>query len=146
MQETVNYLLCLPEFYCTHEFRPLYYANLCTEADSLLEQSILVGERASAPTTTAVMFARPSVEQDEAAIVLDSDGEPEEVSGITKSVSVDKQRLNYEKRGAALQSWPFYFTWPLGVLSKARKWLRAVPLHSGSMPLIRARPKFRSNC
>ena len=55
------------------------------------------------------MFARPSVEQDEAAIVLDSDGEPEEVSGITKSVSVDKQRLNYEKRGASLQSWPFYF-------------------------------------
>ena len=109
MQEMVNYLLGLPEFYCTHEFRPLYYANLCTEADSLLEQSILVGERASAPTTTAVMFARPSVEQDEAALVLDSDGEPEEVSGITKSVSVDKQRLNYEKRGASLQSWPFYF-------------------------------------
>ena len=52
---------------------------------------------------------RPSVEQDEADIVLDSADEPEEVSGISKSVSVDKQRLNYDKRGAALQSWPFYF-------------------------------------
>ena len=97
MQEMVNYLLGLPEFYCTHEFRPLYYANLCTEADSLLDQSILVGERASTPTTTAVVFARPSVAQDEADIVLDSEDEPEEISGITKSVCVDKQRLNYDK-------------------------------------------------
>ncbi len=76
MQEMVNYLLGLPEFYCTHDFRPLYYANLCTEAASLNEQSILVGERASAPTSTAVMFARPSAEPDDADVVLDSDGEP----------------------------------------------------------------------
>ena len=102
MQEMVNYLLGLPEFYCTHEFRPLYYANLCTEADSLLQQSILVGERACASSISAIMFARPSVAEDE-------DDEAVDTSGISKSVTVDKQRQNYEKRGAGLQSWPFYF-------------------------------------
>ena len=98
MQEMVNYLLGLPEYYCTHHFRALYYANVCSEAEALLPQSSAVGDRSNALAPTFNLRVRPEPMPEEE---MPGEDEPDAAGDAVQAgvvVSLPTQRLDYEKR------------------------------------------------
>ena len=117
MQEMVSYLLGIPEYYCSHSFRILYYANLIAIAGVIpLQTQVSSGQVKQTPEDIGFVW-RPNCDDDFfiAENTIDTQGgdNPRTVGAAEKasasSLIWTTQRLDYECRGAELADWPLYF-------------------------------------
>ena len=133
MQEMVSYLLGVPENYCTHEFRLLYYGNMIHTAEEALPLSgAMTGTEVVPPTQDASIVPprEPALSKQQNEIDIDADkGVEEDVvfaeqcddykqqneidlgddTGAEAKVVWATQCDDYKYRGEALKDWPLYF-------------------------------------
>ena len=123
----------VPENYCTHEFRLLYYGNMIHTAEEALPLSgAMTGTEVVPPTQDASIVPprEPALSKQQNEIDIDADkGVEEDVvfaeqcddykqqneidigddTGAEAKVVWDTQRDGNKYRGEALKDWPLYF-------------------------------------
>ena len=119
MQEMVAYLLGIPENFCTHDFRLLYYATIVRAAEAALPHSDAVtGMNLAAQTEDATVYppqACPTLPVDAAGdVTAERDKDFDSTDAADEAPTEARlfwasQYDDYRYRGGALADWPLYF-------------------------------------